>query len=143
MNIFFDMDYTLLGLDGSLRPNSREVMQRLKDDGHTIYVWSGNGIRWPEVWRFGLETLVTDCFVKPMDNLAEAVEQKRGPIRPDFVIDDYQEVPAALCGVCVSPYTYNNGKDDEMEHVYRIITEYLASGYSKDRRFQARQSQRS
>ena len=29
MNIFFDMDYTLLGLDGSLRPNSREVMQRL------------------------------------------------------------------------------------------------------------------
>ena len=108
-----------------------------------FYVWSGNGIRWPEVWRFGLETLVTDCFVKPMDNLAEAVEQKRVPIRPDFVIDDYQEVPAALCGVCVSPYTYNNGKDDEMEHVYRIITEYLASGYSKDRRFQARQSQRS
>ncbi len=40
MNIFFDMDYTLLAVDGSLRPKVREVLQRLKDDGHQLYVWS-------------------------------------------------------------------------------------------------------
>ncbi len=141
MNIFFDMDYTLLGLDGTLRPNSREVMQRLKDDGHMIYVWSGNGIRWPEVRKFGLETLVTDCFVKPLEDLLDSVEKMKVPVTPDFVIDDYQEVPAALGGVWVSPYVYNNGSDDEMEHVYRIITEYMMTGHSEDRRFQASQNQ--
>ena len=62
MNIFFDMDYTLLAVDGSLRPRAREVMQRLKDEGHSLYVWSGNGIRWREVRKHGLESLVSDCF---------------------------------------------------------------------------------
>ena len=29
MNIFFDVDYTILGLDYSLRPRTREVFERL------------------------------------------------------------------------------------------------------------------
>ena len=132
------MDYTLLGLDGTLRPNSREIMQRLKDEGHMIYIWSGNGIRWPEVRKFKLEDLITDCFAKPIDELEKAIENDLLPVMPDFVIDDYQEVPAAIRGVWVSPYTHNDGKDNEMENVYRIITEYLTFGYSADRRFQSK-----
>ena len=135
MNIFFDMDYTLLGVDGTLRPGAREVMQRLKEDGHTLYVWSGNGIRWLEVRRHGLESLVSDCFLKPLDNIANAVEQMELPVKPDLVIDDYLEVPAALGGIWVRPYYFPNSSDNEMERVYRIITEYMKNGHSEDSRF--------
>ena len=95
MNIFFDMDYTLLGVDGSLRPRAREVMQRLVDDGHTLYVWSGNGIRWLELRRHNLESLVADCFEKPMSNYAETVERMDLPAMPDIVVDQTPEAESA------------------------------------------------
>ena len=41
MNIFFDVDYTILGLDDSLRPGTQETLKQLKDDGNDIYIWSG------------------------------------------------------------------------------------------------------
>ena len=43
MKIFFDVDYTILGLDDTLRPNTKETFQRLLDDGHEIHIWSGMG----------------------------------------------------------------------------------------------------
>ena len=46
MKIFFDVDYTILGLDDSLRPGTMETLQKIKDDGHEIYIWSGMGERW-------------------------------------------------------------------------------------------------
>ena len=137
VNIFFDMDYTLLGVDGSLRPMAKEVMQRLLDDGHQLYVWSGNGIRWLELRRHGLESLVTDCFEKPMANYVEAVEQMGLPVAPDIVIDDNLEVAAALGGVWARTYYFPNAADDEMEHIYRIITEFAQTGHSTDARFRA------
>ncbi|MEE8442252.1 MAG: HAD family hydrolase [Dehalococcoidia bacterium] len=138
MNIFFDMDYTLLGIDDTLRPGAREVMQRLKDEGHVLYVWSGNGIRWTEVRHHGLEPLVTDCFVKPLSNYAEATEKMKLPVKPDLVIDDYPEVPTAMGGIWVRPYLYSNNSDDEMERVYRIITEYAKNGHSEDANFRSK-----
>ena len=103
MNIFFDMDYTLLGVDGSLRPGARELMQRLRDEGHALYVWSGNGIRWLELRRHGLEPLVEDCFEKPMHDYAEAAERLALPVKPDLVVDDHLEVVASGCGPTTSP----------------------------------------
>ena len=135
MNIFFDMDYTLLGLDNSLRPNTREVMQRLKDDGHTLYVWSGVGIRWPEVKQHKLEPFITDCFVKPLKNFVEELERANLPVKPDLVIDDYPEVPTALGGIWVRPYFFNTVADNEMERVYTIIQDYARDGYSNDINF--------
>ena len=135
MNIFFDMDYTLLGLDNSLRPNTREVMQRLKDDGHTLYVWSGVGIRWPEVKQHNLEPFITDCFVKPLKNFVEELERANLPVKPDLVIDDYPEVPTALGGIWVRPYFFNTVADNEMERVYTIIQDYARDGYSNDINF--------
>ena len=137
MNIFFDMDYTLLGLDNSLRPKTREVMQRLKDDGHTLYVWSGVGIRWAEVREHKLEEFITDCFVKPLKNFVEEVEKANLPVKPDLVIDDYPEVPTALGGIFVRPYFYSSTADNEMERVYDIIQDYARDGYSKDVNFRS------
>ncbi|MEE8442980.1 MAG: hypothetical protein V3S37_04450 [Dehalococcoidia bacterium] len=136
MNIFFDMDFTLLGMDNTLRPGVREVMLRLKDDGHVLYVWSGTGIRWREVRQHGLESLITDCFTKPLSNYAEAMEEQGLPVLPDLVIDDHLEVPTALGGIWMRQYLYHsNLHDDEMERVYRIITEYVRNGRSEDVRF--------
>ena len=50
MNIFFDVDYTILGLDNSLRPDTKETFQALLDEEHKIYIWSGMGERW-EVFK--------------------------------------------------------------------------------------------
>ncbi|HEY3059716.1 MAG TPA: HAD hydrolase family protein [Chloroflexota bacterium] len=47
MNIFFDVDETILGYDGSLRPLVRETFKVLVDEGHRIYIWSG--VRTPEM----------------------------------------------------------------------------------------------
>ncbi len=137
MNIFFDMDYTLLGLDNTLRPNAREVLQRLKDDGHTLYVWSGVGIRWPEVKQHNLEPFITDCFVKPIKNYVEETERANLPVKPDLVIDDYPEVPTALGGIWVRPYFFNTVADNEMERVYTIIQDFARDGYSNDSNFRS------
>ena len=135
MNIFFDMDYTLLAVDGSLRPGARELMERLIVGGNAVYVWSGNGIRWLEVRRHGLETLVADCFHKPMDNYRAAVQDADRPVKPDLVVDDHLEVAAALGGAWVRPYYFASETDDEMERVGRIIGEWIEHGHSDDPRF--------
>ena len=59
MHIFFDVDYTILGRDSTLRPGTHEIFTRLRDDGHHVYVWSGEGERWGVVRNHGLEDLVT------------------------------------------------------------------------------------
>ena len=37
MNIFFDVDETILGYDGSLRLLVSDVFQRLTEDGQRVY----------------------------------------------------------------------------------------------------------
>lgn len=134
MIIFFDMDYTLIAVDGSLRPGVRELLELLKNDGHQSYVWSGNGIRWLELRRHGLESLVLDCFEKPMNNYADELEAMGLPVKPDLVVDDHLEVAAALGGIWVRTYYFPNDSDNEMEHVYRIISEKAKTGHSSDPR---------
>ena len=133
MNIFFDTDYTILGADGTLRPNTREVMQQVKYDGHTLYVWSGVGIRWADVRRHNLESLITNCFWKPVRRFAEDLRCLGLPILPDMVIDDDPEVPAALGGIWVRPYFSHSNNDHEMERVYQLITEYGRNTIRRER----------
>lgn len=141
MNIFFDMDRTLLGLDETLRPRAARVLARLKSDGHRLYVWSGNRFSRKElreeVRRHGLDTLIDDCFIKPLYNYAQITQDAGLPVAPDLVVDDYPEVPRALGGIWVAPYRFflHSEDDDEMEHVYGIIVEYVQNGYSADERF--------
>jgi len=45
LNVFFDVDNTLIMWDGKLRNHTQEVFEKLREDGHTIFVWSGVGIR--------------------------------------------------------------------------------------------------
>ena len=54
MQLFFDVDYTLIAYNGSLRPLVHKVFGDLKSDGHDIYIWSGMGLRNKEVEELSL-----------------------------------------------------------------------------------------
>jgi hydroxymethylpyrimidine pyrophosphatase-like HAD family hydrolase len=91
VNIFFDVDETILGYDGSLRPLVAEVFGRLVDQGHRIFVWSG--VRTGDV----VQKLVVDLCV-----------------------DDYPDIVDAFGGMLVIPYRYAR-PDQELERVYAAI----------------------
>jgi len=124
MNIFFDVDSTLISYDERLRPHVREVFQRLVDDGHSIYIWSGVGIRWEMVDRYKLRPFVTDCFLKPIDDYHNGIKSLGLPVEPDFCVDDHSELVQALGGEAVRPYFWTDEGDEEMLRVYDVISQY-------------------
>ena len=140
MHIFFDVDYTILGMDDSLRPRTRETFQRLITDGHQIYIWSGLGPRWEVVRKHKLEEFASGVYEKPMERHIERLPELGVPLTPDFVIDDYPEVVAAFGGAWVPPYYFKRNRDDQMERVYRIITEYVKNGHSDDAQYRVKGS---
>ena len=135
MDIFFDVDYTILAVDGSLRPGTDETFRRLSSDGHRVFVWSGIGLRTDEVRRHGLEPYVADVFQKPLSDFEARLDSFGVSHRPDFVVDDYPEIVGVFGGVVVRPYYFPVDGDDEMLRVYRIATEYAELGYSQDSAF--------
>ena len=137
MNVFFDVDYTILGVDGSLRPGTREVFERLLEDGHRVYVWSGVGDRTSDVRRHGLTDVVSGVFEKPLSNFEEGLVEKGVSVRPDFVVDDYPQIVGVFGGVVVRPYYFPSASDDELERVYRIVTEFAQNGHSEDSAFRS------
>ena len=142
MNIFFDMDYTLIGLTGTLRPLVKETFQQLLDDGHTLYIWSGIGERRREVRNLGLEPYVSGVHHKPIDDYEAIVqakfERQELEVYPDLVIDDHTEIVSALGGVVVRAFFAGDQHDREMERVYRVIRDYVESGASTDPAFRPR-----
>ena len=140
MNIFFDVDYTILGMDGSLRPGTVETFQRLVDDGHRIYIWSGMGQRWEVVRKHKLESLASGVYEKPLNNFVERLPEMGINMLPDLVVDDYPEVVVAFGGIWVPPYFFKSKADEQMEQIYKIITEYARNGHSDDKQFRAKGS---
>ena len=140
MNIFFDVDYTILGMDNTLRPRTKETFQLLIDDGHLVYIWSGLGPRWEVVKQHKLEKFASGVYEKPMHDFHARLEELGVPVTPDFVIDDYPEVVSAFGGVWVPPYFFKRSGDEEMDRIYRIATEYVERGSSDDRQFRAKGS---
>ena len=121
MTIYLDVDLTLLSENGLLRPGVRELLERLHEDGHTVYLWSGNGIRWEFVDRHGLRSLVAGCLYKPLYDVRAAL-RRQGVPPPDFCVDDYPEVVEEFGGVLVTPYGMEDPADREMERVYEAVT---------------------
>ena len=140
MNIFFDVDYTILGLDYSLRPGTAETFQQLIDDGNLIHIWSGVGLRNQVVRDHKLEPFVTGVYHKPLYRMEERLEELGVPLVPDFVIDDHLEIVTTFGGVYVTPYFFGNGADSQMERIYNIVSEYAQRGHSDDRQYRAKGS---
>ncbi len=121
MNIFFDVDNTLIARDGSLRPFVPQVFERLIGEGHRIYVWSGVGLRWEVVEQHRLRPYVSDVFVKPMYDHHNSLRLLGVSVKPDFCVDDHPEVIGAFGGVTVWPYEDPDPLDREMERVYQTV----------------------
>jgi FMN phosphatase YigB (HAD superfamily) len=138
MKIFFDVDYTILGLDDTLRPGTMETLEQLKEEGHEIYIWSGMGQRWEVVEKHNLTPLVSGVYEKPTHHFHERLEELGVPFEPEFVIDDYPEVVAAFGGVWVPPYFFKRSYDQEMERIYRIVRDFITTGTSEDRQYRAK-----
>ena len=138
MKIFFDVDYTILGLDDTLRPNTKETFQRLLDDGHEIHIWSGMGERWEVIEKHGLAEYISGVYEKPTQDFHAKLEELKVPHEPDFVIDDYPEIVAAFGGVWVPPYFFSRNVDHEMERIYRIVCDFVQDGTSEDKQYRAK-----
>jgi FMN phosphatase YigB (HAD superfamily) len=132
VNIFFDVDYTLITWDVKLRPGVHEVFERLRADGHTIYLWSGVGPRWEIVKRFELHEHVTDCFWKPLYNHHARMQERGGTVTPDYVIDDPAEIIEAFVGTRIEEPRMPLEKDREMWRVYDDISAFVANGAGAD-----------
>jgi phosphoglycolate phosphatase-like HAD superfamily hydrolase len=121
MNIFFDMDYTIVAYDGSLRPMTQRTFERLRDDGHDLYIWSGIGVRTAEVIALGLADLAQGVFQKPVDQFEDSLARYAIPVAPDLVVDDHQEVVSHFGGILIRPYFWPDPNDKELEKVYHHI----------------------
>lgn len=151
MHIFFDVDYTILSSDQRLRKGTHEVFERLVNDGHRVYLWSGTGERWDVVHRFALESYLSGVFAKPLSHYNEELVRLRVPVAPDFVIDDFPDIVRYFGGYHITDFADNefemvygfggyhdiadadfvtNSDDNELEMVYGVITEVGATGWS-------------
>ena len=127
MNIFFDVDHTLLlnTKDYSvLRPGAHISMQKLSELGNEVHVWSAGGKTYCEriVEQHGLTNWVTDCHDK---------SPKVQP-QPDVIIDDDQYLVEKYGGFTVSQYKKINEKDRELlEITEQILQGVLSSSIKK------------
>ena len=142
LDIFFDVDYTILGLDGSLRPWTREVFEALAADGHRLHVWSGGGDRSALLRAHGLAHLVAGCYRKPLADHEAALAGLGVPLTPDFVVDDSPEIPAVFGGALVAAYSAGTpsdylprDRDEELLRACEAAREFAATGASADPRY--------
>lgn len=135
MNIFFDVDQTILGMDNSLRPGTVTVMSKLIRAGHKLYIWSGAGVRTAVVRHHDLESLICGIYQKPLYDYHQRLKEFGIPITPDLVIDDDPAIVRAFGGVCIPAFYSWDKQDTGMDHVWRIISEFVDCGISKDDRF--------
>lgn len=126
MNVFFDVDYTLITWDYRLRPHVKDVFARLRAEGHTIYIWSGMGLRWEVVERFALHDLIETCYAKPLYDHHARLPELGVPLVPDYVIDDHIEIVEAFGGYHIPPPGTPLDADDEMLRVEEAIRAHTA-----------------
>jgi hypothetical protein len=129
VNIFFDCDYTILSFDQVLRSRTKEVFGRLVDDGHQVYLWSGEGARWSVVRRHELEPYLSGVFGKPLHDFDAGLKRLQVSTMPDFVIDDYPGIVRHFGGYHIPEfYSSRSDDDEELESVYQVVREVASTG---------------
>ena len=126
MNIFFDVDDTLITRDFRLRPHVRAVFERLRDDGHALYLWSGRGKRWEVVLTYALSDLIVTCHEQTLDDHREKLSALGVDVWPEFVADDYYAVVHAFGGYWIARARHPFAQDHEMWRVYDAVNRFLA-----------------
>ena len=113
MNIFFDVQGTLLTMDEAPRPHAREAFLTLKEDGHDLYLWSSGGAGYAATAAeiLGVTDLVSGCFSK-----------RREPDVPvDFAVDDDVSVVEAHGGYHITPFDGDPGDEELLRAAEAIV----------------------
>jgi len=139
VNIFFDCDYTILSFDQKLRRGTHEVFGRLVEDGHRLFLWSGEGARWAVVRAHDLGSYLSGVFAKPLQDFEAGMRRLQVTTMPDFVIDDYPGIVRYFGGYHIPEFYFaREDDDDELETVYQVISEVAATGKASHPRWSAR-----
>jgi hypothetical protein len=121
VNIFFDVDHTLIDSGNRLRPGVHELFARLTAEGHRLYLWSGIGERSDVVAQHDLGPYVTACYVKPLYQHRRMLGPLGIGVNPDFTVDDHPDLPAVFGGIVVRRFLVYDAADREMERVYAAV----------------------
>ena len=126
MRIYFDVNGTIVGDEGDLRPHTREVFQQIKARGDHVYLWSILGPRWDVVEEHQLGDLVDDCFIKPMPLAVFWPGHKAGGTpkdKPDLCVDDAPAYVESFGGVLVTSYIGPSPEDRELLRALDLIVQ--------------------
>jgi hypothetical protein len=139
VNVFFDCDYTILSFDQKLRRGTREVFARLAEDGHNVFLWSGEGARWSVVRQHDLGSYLSGVFAKPLQDFEAGLKRLQVTTVPDFVIDDYPQIVRYFGGYHIPEFYFaKDDDDDELEVVYQVVTELTSTGSASHPRWSPR-----
>ena len=103
-NIFVDVDLTLVDASGSLLDGAREALQRLRDEGCHLFLWSSVGADYCRkvAERHGMTELFEGFTAKP-----------------DIIVDD-------MPSTCVAPFVYDVRQEQSWgELAERIIDKHV------------------
>ena len=87
-------------------------------------------------------TLVSGVYKKPIYDYVHGLELLKVPHWPDFVIDDYPDIVDTFGGVLARPFFFRSQDDDEMEHIYSIIADFVSTGNSTKEGYRAARGER-
>ena len=96
MNVFFDVQGTLMTMEEVPRPRAREAFLMLKEEGHDLYLWSSGGAGYAASAAdlLGVKDLVSGCFGK----------RQEPDVPVDFAVDDDASVVEAHGGHRIKPF---------------------------------------
>ena len=99
VNIFVDVDLTLVDYNQNLIPGAREALQRLVDRGCHLFLWSTAGRKYAEV--IAARHQLSDLF--------EGFAAK-----PDILIDD-------MPGTALKPFVFNPNDEESWDSMVEGI----------------------
>ena len=96
MNVFFDVQGTLLTMEEAPRPRAREAFLMLKDQGHDLYLWSSGGAGYAAkaAELLGVADLVSGCLDK----------RQEPDVPVEFAVDDDEAVDEAQGGYLIAAF---------------------------------------
>ncbi len=137
MNIFFDVDHTMIGEDNTLRPGVKITLRALQRDRHVLFAWSGDSLRTGTIEEHELAEYFSGVFRKPTSNYLE-VARALG-VDVEFVVDDYPQAVRIFGGVCVGPYFGQAGRDGVAPPIEPLVLEAVGAHLRGGRRNQERE----
>jgi hypothetical protein len=132
MNIFFDVDHTMIGEDNTLRPGVKDTLKALQRGRHILFAWSGDSLRTGTVEEHGLGQYFSGVFRKPTSNYVEVARALS--VEVEFVVDDYPQAVRVFGGVCVGPYFGKAARDGVAPPIKPLVLDAVSTHIRGGRR---------